>query len=80
MQFLPENKILKITRFAWWTLYCNLAVMLWGAYVRAASSGAGCGNKWPECAANALATSARAQMIVEFTHPSDKQCCLAHGD
>lgn len=55
-------------RFAWLTLCCNVAVVLWGAYVRATGSGAGCGNKWPLCGGNVLGTSARAQTIIEFTH------------
>jgi cytochrome c oxidase assembly protein subunit 15 len=45
-----------------------VAVVLWGAYVRATGSGAGCGNKWPLCDGNVLTTSARAQTIIEFTH------------
>ncbi len=55
-------------RFAWATLGCNVAVVLWGAYVRATGSGAGCGNKWPLCNGNVLGTSARTQTIIEFTH------------
>jgi cytochrome c oxidase assembly protein subunit 15 len=55
-------------RLAWATLCCNVAVVLWGAYVRATGSGAGCGNKWPICNGAVLGTSARAQTIIEFTH------------
>ena len=57
-----------VARFAWATLCCNVAVVLWGAYVRATGSGAGCGNKWPLCNSNVLSTSARSQTIIEFTH------------
>ena len=57
-----------IARFAWATLACNVAVVLWGAYVRATGSGAGCGNKWPVCGGTVLGASARAQTIIEFTH------------
>ena len=57
-----------LARFAWATLCCNVAVVLWGAYVRATGSGAGCGNKWPLCNGAILGTSARAQTIIEFTH------------
>jgi heme A synthase len=57
-----------VARFAWATLVCNVAVVLWGAYVRATGSGAGCGNKWPLCGGNVLSTSARSQTIIEFTH------------
>jgi cytochrome c oxidase assembly protein subunit 15 len=55
-------------RFAWATLCFNVAVVLWGAFVRATGSGAGCGNKWPDCGGTVLGTSAKTQTIIEFTH------------
>jgi heme a synthase len=55
-------------RFAWATLSFNVAVVLWGAFVRATGSGAGCGNKWPVCSGSLLETSAQTQTIIEFTH------------
>ena len=58
----------RVARFAWATLCFNVAVVLWGAIVRATGSGAGCGNKWPGCGGSVLGTSAKAQTIVEFTH------------
>ncbi len=57
-----------IAGFAWATLACNVGVVLWGAYVRATGSGAGCGNKWPVCGGAILGASARAQTIIEFIH------------
>jgi cytochrome c oxidase assembly protein subunit 15 len=45
-----------------------VAVVLWGAYVRATGSGAGCGNKWPLCGGNVVGINAKAQTIIEFTH------------
>jgi heme a synthase len=57
-----------VARFAWTALYWNVAVVLWGAYVRATGSGAGCGNRWPLCAGNVIAESGKAQTIIEFTH------------
>src|SRR6204780_2838581 len=38
-----------LPRFAWGLLAYNVAVILWGAVVRATSSGAGCGDHWPLC-------------------------------
>jgi len=58
----------RVARLAWATLGCNVAVVLWGAYVRATGSGAGCGNKWPACDGDVLGASASGQTIVEFTH------------
>ena len=57
-----------IARFAWTALYWNVAVVLWGAYVRATGSGAGCGNRWPLCDGEVVGASANGQTIVEFTH------------
>ena len=58
----------RVARFAWTALYWNVAVVLWGAYVRATGSGAGCGDKWPLCDGDLAGASAKAQTIVEFTH------------
>jgi hypothetical protein len=55
-------------RFAWSALYWNIEVVLWGAYVRATSSGAGCGNRRPLCEGDVVGASAKARTIVEFTH------------
>jgi heme A synthase len=63
-----QLRIPPITRFAWATLACNVAVVLWGAYVRASGSGAGCGNKWPVCGGTVVGAGARVQTIIEFTH------------
>jgi cytochrome c oxidase assembly protein subunit 15 len=57
-----------LTRFAWLTLAYNTAVILWGAYVRATGSGAGCGNRWPLCNGTLLTRTPQAQTIIEFTH------------
>lgn len=57
-----------LARFAWLTLAYNIAVILWGAYVRATGSGAGCGNRWPLCNGAVLPRTAQAQTIIEFAH------------
>ena len=38
-----------LARFAWFAVFYNVLVILWGALVRASGSGAGCGNHWPLC-------------------------------
>ncbi len=43
------GEISQIARFAWTALHWNVAVVLWGAYVKATDSGGGCGNRWPLC-------------------------------
>jgi cytochrome c oxidase assembly protein subunit 15 len=57
-----------VARFAWTALYWNVAVVLWGAYVRATGSGAGCGNRWPLCDGDVVGASAKGQTIIEFMH------------
>jgi cytochrome c oxidase assembly protein subunit 15 len=52
--------------FAWGTLAYNVAVILWGAYVRFTGSGAGCGNRWPLC--DGVISHPQIQTVIEFTH------------
>lgn len=46
----------------------NLGVVLWGAYVRATGSGAGCGAHWPLCNGELVPTSPSAARVIEFSH------------
>jgi len=57
-----------LARFAWSVLAWNLAVILWGAYVRASGSGAGCGSHWPLCDGEIVPLAPSAEKLVEFTH------------
>jgi cytochrome c oxidase assembly protein subunit 15 len=57
-----------IARFAWLTLAYNVAVIAWGAYVRATGSGAGCGNHWPLCDGSILHRAPQLQTVIEFLH------------
>jgi len=43
-------------------------VILWGAYVRATGSGAGCGAHWPLCNGEVIPRDPSAEMLVEFSH------------
>ncbi|MFZ5623781.1 MAG: COX15/CtaA family protein [Gemmatimonadota bacterium] len=55
-------------RYAWLVLLWNLAVVLWGAYVRATGSGAGCGAHWPLCNGVVLPRAPELKTVIEFTH------------
>ena len=57
-----------LRRFAWTVLAYFIAVILWGAVVRATGAGAGCGNHWPLCNGTVLQHSASANTMIEFTH------------
>jgi cytochrome c oxidase assembly protein subunit 15 len=54
--------------YAWAFLGYNVAVVLFGAYVRASGSGAGCGSHWPLCNGDVLPRAAAEATIIEFTH------------
>ena len=58
----------RLRRFAWWVLAYNVAVILWGAYVRATGSGAGCGSHWPLCDGQVIPRGADTSMLIEFSH------------
>ena len=55
-------------RLAWGALAWNVGVVLWGAFVRASGSGAGCGNHWPLCNGEVVPQSSEIHTIIEFTH------------
>jgi len=54
--------------YAWATLGYNLLVILWGAYVRAAGAGNGCGDNWPLCDGQFLPLHPQVKMLIEFLH------------
>jgi cytochrome c oxidase assembly protein subunit 15 len=57
-----------LARFAWLTLGWSVAVILWGAFVRATGSGAGCGAHWPLCNGEVIPRAPMVETMVEFTH------------
>ena len=57
-----------LPRFAWIVLVYNVAVILWGAVVRATSSGAGCGDHWPLCNGVVLQSNPRLATLIELAH------------
>lgn len=58
----------KIVRLAWSVLGYNIAVVLWGAFVRATGSGAGCGRHWPLCNGEVVPQPKSIATIIEATH------------
>lgn len=55
-------------RFTTFVILANLAVIIWGAFVRASGSGAGCGNHWPMCNGQVLPAMGNTKTMIEFTH------------
>lgn len=58
----------RLARYSWFVLAYNIAVILWGAAVRATGSGAGCGSHWPLCNGEVLPREPRIETIIELTH------------
>ena len=58
----------KFAGYAWFILAYTLAVILWGAYVRATGSGAGCGSHWPTCNGQIVPRPEQIETLIEFTH------------
>ncbi len=62
---MPKSRYEK---YAWFVLFYSVAVILWGAYVRATGSGAGCGSHWPLCNGQVIPRAERIQTAIEFSH------------
>ncbi|GMV40906.1 MAG: hypothetical protein AMXMBFR64_26220 [Myxococcales bacterium] len=58
----------RLSRFAWFVVAYNLAVILWGAWVRISFSGAGCGSHWPTCGGELVPTAPTARTLIEYVH------------
>ena len=58
----------RLSRFAWIVVAWNLVVILWGAYVRASGSGAGCGQHWPLCNGEVVPRAPAIATLIELTH------------
>jgi cytochrome c oxidase assembly protein subunit 15 len=50
------------------TLAYTVGVIVWGAYVRATGSGAGCGSHWPDCNGEVIPRAPSVQTLIEYTH------------
>jgi heme A synthase len=54
--------------FAWALLAYDVLVVLWGAFVRATGSGAGCGRHWPMCNGEIVPRAPRLETVIELSH------------
>lgn len=57
----------RFARIFWLLLAATIGVILWGAYVRASGSGAGCGSHWPLCNGE-VAIPTATKSLVELGH------------
>jgi heme a synthase len=58
----------RLAKFAWLVLACIVSVIVWGAFVRATGSGAGCGSHWPLCNGAIVPRAPNVQTLIEFSH------------
>lgn len=58
----------RFAKFAWAVLIWNVIVVLWGAFVRATGSGAGCGNHWPLCNGAVVPLEPQIETLIELSH------------
>jgi heme A synthase len=68
--FIVTRAQLFFHRFTCGLIIYNLFVVVWGTYVRASGSGAGCGDNWPHCGSGGefVPTTAHASTWIEWTH------------
>lgn len=57
-----------IHRWGWFNLFYIGAVILWGAFVRATGSGAGCGDHWPLCNGVVVPRAPQMETLIELAH------------
>jgi heme A synthase len=63
-----EMQRTRFSTYAWFVLAYNILVILWGAFVRATGSGAGCGSHWPTCNGVVVPRQPQVETLIEFTH------------
>lgn len=61
-------KLSGFAKYVWVVLGINIGVILWGAYVRATGSGAGCGSHWPLCNGEVIPRAPAIETVVEYAH------------
>jgi protoheme IX farnesyltransferase len=59
---------IRFHHYAWGLLIFNLIAILDGAFVRASSSGNGCGDHWPTCQGALIPLSGGLKTFIEFSH------------
>ena len=58
----------RFAKYSWIVLAYTVAVILWGAYVRATGAGAGCGAHWPLCNGQIVPRTAQVEELIEYSH------------
>jgi heme a synthase len=64
----PKQPSAALRTFAWAVLAYNVAVIVWGAAVRATGSGNGCGEHWPLCQGTVVLRHPTIAAMIELAH------------
>jgi heme A synthase len=67
----------RYARYGWTVLAFTVLVVLWGAFVRASGSGAGCGSHWPLCNGEIIPRSPAVATLIELAHRLSSGVALA---
>jgi heme a synthase len=73
MSRLPQRRL--FSSLSWWFVAYLIAVILFGAWVRIAGAGAGCGNHWPLCDGEVTTVAAQTKKWIELTHRLTSGLC-----
>ncbi|MDQ3907417.1 MAG: COX15/CtaA family protein [Acidobacteriota bacterium] len=73
---IDQRQSRRLAAYAWFVAAFNLLVIVWGAYVRASSSGDGCGSHWPLCNGEVIPESPLVKTIIEFAHRATSGAAL----
>ncbi len=63
-----ELKLNRLSKYAWFVLFFNLVVILWGVFLRASLSGDGCGEHWVTCGGELIPSAPQLKTQIEFFH------------
>ena len=63
-----QIKLSSFAKYAWFTLLCNVIVIVWGVFLRASKSGDGCGQHWLTCNGELIPSAPELKTIIEYSH------------
>lgn len=63
-----QSKRSAFSKYAWFALFYNVVVILWGVFLRASHSGDGCGQHWITCGGEAIPSAPELKTVIEFSH------------
>ncbi len=61
-------KLSGFAKFAWFVLFYNVVVVVWGVFLRASKSGDGCGKYWLTCHGEIIPSAPQLKTLIEFSH------------